>query len=104
MPPTTVTMKHSIRMRPPISGATATSGAVITPAKRGEGGAQRVGDRPRARHVDAEELHHEVVAGAGADHEAEVGLVEQQPQQGQQHRGDDQDEDAVAVHVGGAEL
>src|SRR5258705_349197 len=30
------------------------------------------------------ELHHEVVDGAGADHEAEVGLVEQEPEERQE--------------------
>ena len=39
----------------------------------------------------------------GADHEAEVRLVQQEPQERQQHGGDEQDEHAVAVDVGGAE-
>ena len=60
-----------------------------------EAGADREGDGEHALHVDAGGRQHLAVVDTGADHHADLGPVEEQPQHQADHDGDAQHHEAV---------
>ena len=80
MPPITVTMKDSIRTENPMPGVSDRTGRGKRAGEAGQHAAQREHPAVDQAGVDAERRHHARIVRGGADHLADPGAGEAEPE------------------------